>query len=67
VDFQAKELRLVIRGLKKLHDESKVKLAELDSESDEYVHEANDAVLVELMINTLEDEYRRKFAATPAP
>ncbi len=62
MDFQAKELRLVILGLKKLLDESKVKLKSHDSDSDEFIYEANDAALLELMISSLEEEYLRKYA-----
>lgn len=63
MDFQAKELRLVILGLKKLLAESQRRLAGLGSESDEFAFEANDAALIELMIGRLEEEYRRKHAA----
>lgn len=63
MEFQAKELRFVILGLKKLLDESKQKLEILSEDSDEFVYEANDAALIDQMINTLEEEYQRKYAA----
>jgi hypothetical protein len=62
MEFPAKELRLVILGLKKLLAASQQKLAGLGSDSDEFAFEANDAALIELMINRLEEEYHRKHA-----
>jgi hypothetical protein len=57
MQLQAKEHRLVILGLKKLLENTTNKLNGLSDESDEYMHLSNDAMLIDTMIESLQEEY----------
>ncbi|MCE2030133.1 hypothetical protein [Sessilibacter corallicola] len=61
MELQAKEHRLVILGLKKLLEDTTDKLNALSEESDEHMHLSNDAMLIDTMIESFQEEYSQKF------
>ncbi len=63
MELEAKEHRLVILGLKRLLQDTIEKMESRSDEDDEYVFLSNDAMLIESMIKSFEEEYRAKFEA----
>lgn len=61
MELEAKEHRFVILGLKKLLEETVEKMSSLSEEDDERVYLSNDAMLIDTMVNSFEEEYRRKY------
>lgn len=61
MNLEAKELRLIILGLKKLLEDTVAKMNALSDEDDEWVHLSNDVMLIDTMINGFEEEYRLRF------
>ncbi len=59
--LEAKEHRLVIRGLKKLLEETVDKMNELHEDDDERVFLTNDATLIDTMIIGFEQDYKDKY------
>ena len=61
MELEAKELRMVVLGLKKLLQETTQRMEELSDEEDEYVYLSNDAMLIDTMIQGFQEEYANKF------
>ena len=62
MNLQAKEMRMVILGLKSLLNETENKLNSMPDESDDYSSMVNDAALLESMILGFTEEYDSKFS-----
>jgi hypothetical protein len=61
MELEAKEMRLVILGLKRLLEDTKNKIKEVSDEDDEYTFLTNDAMLLDTMISSFEEEYKSKY------
>lgn len=61
MDLQVKEMRMVILGLRKLLESTRAELEKLPGDDDEYTFLSNDYVLIDALIGTFEEEYKRKF------
>ncbi|BFM09575.1 hypothetical protein [Halioxenophilus aromaticivorans] len=61
MELEAKEHRLVIRGLKKLLEETVDKMNEMHEDDGERVFLSNDAMLIDTMIIGFEEEYKTKY------
>ena len=61
MDLEAKEMRMVILGLRRLLDDTKNQVATMSDEDDDYTFLTNDAMLLETMISGFEAEYKSKY------
>jgi hypothetical protein len=61
MELEAKEMRLVILGLKRLLEDTKNQIKEVSDEDDEYTFLTNDAMLLDTMISSFEEEYKSKY------
>ena len=61
MELEAKEMRMVILGLKRLLEDTKNQIAHVSDEDDEYTYLTNDAMLLDTMISSFEEEYRSKY------
>ena len=61
MELEAKEMRMVILGLKRLLEDTKNQIAEVSDEDDEYTFLTNDAMLLDTMISSFEEEYKSKY------
>ncbi|MGH1470676.1 MAG: hypothetical protein ACRBCS_05745 [Cellvibrionaceae bacterium] len=60
MNLEAKEMRMVILGLKSLLKDTENKLNTISEESDDYSYLINDISLVESMILSFSEEYESK-------
>lgn len=61
MELEAKEMRMVILGLKRLLEDTKNQIKEVSDEDDEYAFLTNDAMLLDTMISSFEEEYKLKY------
>lgn len=61
MNLEAKEMRMVILGLKSLLKDTENKLNSISEESDDYSYLINDISLIESMILGFSEEYESKY------
>lgn len=64
MELEVKEMRLVILGLKKLLQGTLQKMEETSEDDDEHIFLSNDAMLIDTMIKSFEQEYKEKYTDT---
>jgi len=62
MELEAKEMRMVILGLRKLLEDTQAKIKNLSENDDEYVFLSNDAMLIDTMIAGFKEEHQQKYA-----
>jgi hypothetical protein len=67
MELEAKEMRMVILGLSRLLEDAKNQLKDLSDEDDDYVFLANDAMLLDTMIASFNEEYKSKYGNEGSP
>jgi hypothetical protein len=61
MELEAKETRMVILGLRKLLEDTRLRMLNLSEDDDEYAFLSNDATLIDSMIAGFEEEYKNKY------